>query len=52
MCFPGFQSFAAFTFNLYRYTGGSFVLRSVLANVPIERHFPTYSPLIKVGKYV
>lgn len=30
-----------------RGVGGSFTLRSVLANFPIERTFPTYSPLIK-----
>ena len=30
-----------------RGVGGSFTLRSVMANVPIERTFPTYSPLIK-----
>ena len=27
--------------------GGSFTLRSVVANVPVERTFPTYSPTIK-----
>ena len=27
--------------------GSSFTLRSVVANVPVERTFPTYSPTIK-----